>query len=352
MTYIAAFGCKDGIVMCADTQETVGSNKDYSEKISIVDDLSYPLAIGGAGYGPLIDCMTDEIIERAKAEQPASKKALKALITAALREVYANDLPALTTRRIDKAPQLLIAAKTSEDGFCIYQTAGRRVVGEISRGIIGFSTAYNMNLLRRLHQPSLPMQQAVMLAVYLVSQSKQLDDGVGFDTRVAVITNNGAWIDDPEYIAEAEKRVEEFLKLTDEMFLTCIDVSIAPSDHIVKNTLLTQRIDALRERYLRDSATRSLIRTFSDPTYCGEPYAKIFPGATIEFGGSSGVTVRETTEQELKNRRELFAAAQQGYNRKALDRFNALIANRTPVYLGEETVHVQGTVRPIVGAGS
>src|ERR1035441_5121046 len=113
--------------------------------------------------------------------------------------------------------------------------------------------------------------------------------------RVAVITNNGAWIDDPEYIAEAEKRVEEFLKLTDEMFLTCIDVSIAPSDHIVKNTLLTQRIDALRERYLRDSATRSLIRTFSDPTYCGEPYAKIFPGATIEFGGSSGVTVRETT---------------------------------------------------------
>ena len=38
------------------------------------------------------------------------------------------------------------------------------------------------------------MQQAVMLAVYLVSQSKLLDEGVGLDTRVAIVRDNGAWI--------------------------------------------------------------------------------------------------------------------------------------------------------------
>jgi hypothetical protein len=221
---------------------------------------------------------------------------------------------------------------------------------EVSRGIIGFSTAYNSNLLRRLHQPSLPMQQAVMLAVYLVWQSKQLNDGVGFDTRVAVVTENRASIDDPEYITEAEKRVEEFLKLTDQMFLTCIDVSIAPSDYAVNMAALMQQIDGLRNQYLHGIAGRLLMRTLHDPTYGGEPYSKIFPGAVMEVGGSGTFAVRETTEQELVNRRELLAAAQQGYNQLAGERLHWLLTKdgRTPLYLGEETVHIQGTAGPVV----
>ena len=86
MTYIAAFGCKDGIVMCADTEESVEGIKNYVEKLSIVEDSSYPLAVGGAGFGSLIDCLIDEIIERATKERPSTKKISKKLIQLGLTE--------------------------------------------------------------------------------------------------------------------------------------------------------------------------------------------------------------------------------------------------------------------------
>jgi hypothetical protein len=39
------------------------------------------------------------------------------------------------------------------------------------------TSAYNNGLLERLHRDDLPMQQAVMLAIYLVSQSKKFERG-------------------------------------------------------------------------------------------------------------------------------------------------------------------------------
>jgi len=345
MTYIAAFGCKDGIVMCADTQESVEGAKNYVEKLSIVEDSSYPLAVGGAGFGSLIDCLMDEIIERTSKERPATKKELKKLVQQGLTEVYKSDLPALTLRRLDHAPQLLVAARTAE-GLCIYQTLGRRVLKEASRAIIGYSTAYNANLLRRLHQPSLPMQRAVMLAVYLVSQSKLLDEGVGLDTRVAIVRDNGAWIDDPVYIKDAEARVKDFLALTDRMFLTCIDVGISPLEYREQFAAIANGIDILRHQYLHYAAARTLERALTDPSYRGDPYSKVFPGAVTEVPESGPIRVRENTPEEIERLKKMFDAAKQGYNEQASKLLHRLLSGREVVFLGNETVKIQGTAGP------
>jgi len=346
MTYIAAFGCKDGIIMCADTQESVEGAKNYVEKLAIVEDSSYPLAVGGAGFGSLIDCLIDEIIARATKEQPATKKDLKKLVQQALTEVYKSDLPALTLQRLDHAPQLLVAAYTSE-GMCIYPTLGRRVMKEASRAIIGYSTTYNANLLRRLHQPSLPMQQAVMLAVYLVSQSKLLDEGVGLDTRVAIVRDNGAWIDDPVYVKDAEARVGDFLALTDRMFLTCIDVSIPPSEYREQFTQIANGIDVLRHQYLHYAAARTLERALTDPTYRGDPYSKVFPSAVTEVPESGPIRVRENTPKEIERLKQMFHAAKQGYNEQAGKLLHRLLTGREVAFLGNETVTIQGIAGPV-----
>jgi hypothetical protein len=73
--------------MCADTQETISSSdgideKIYVEKIAVDEERLYPIAVGGAGSGDLIDVAIDEIIERAKSEKPATKKDLKKLVNA------------------------------------------------------------------------------------------------------------------------------------------------------------------------------------------------------------------------------------------------------------------------------
>jgi hypothetical protein len=61
MTYVAAFHCERGIVMCADTQESIGEGKNYVEKLEAIGGFSYPLAIGSAGGEDIIRPMVDEI---------------------------------------------------------------------------------------------------------------------------------------------------------------------------------------------------------------------------------------------------------------------------------------------------
>ena len=71
MTIIAGFKCLDGIVVCADTQETVGN---YSKRnvpklrfeapigaMKVLGGYSnVALAVCGAGHGPFIDKLADE----------------------------------------------------------------------------------------------------------------------------------------------------------------------------------------------------------------------------------------------------------------------------------------------------
>ena len=114
MTYIAAFRCIDGIVMCADTQETVGEHKQYAEKITVAGRSAYPIAIGGAGAGELIEAMTQEIFEALHREAPPTHDDFVRLVAKALNEVFAHDLSALVIPKQLRAPQLLIAARLPE----------------------------------------------------------------------------------------------------------------------------------------------------------------------------------------------------------------------------------------------
>ena len=93
MTYISAFRCLGGIVMSADTQEDWGDQKNYVEKLTIVEEHAYPLAIGGAGIADLIDPMVQEVTERAAEIKPATAKELATLIKEAIVTVYRDDLP-------------------------------------------------------------------------------------------------------------------------------------------------------------------------------------------------------------------------------------------------------------------
>jgi 20S proteasome alpha/beta subunit len=345
MTYIAAFHCREGIVMCADSQQTEGDYKNYVEKLAVVEDHSYPLAIGGAGVGDLIDCVMDEIIERSKTERPKTKQELKRLINDSLKNVYAEDLPALVVTRQHRSPQYLIGAKTDE-GFVIFYVQGKRVLGETEKAIVGYGTKYNVELLKRLYRPSLPMQQAVMLGIYLTLQSKKTDDGVGGETGVVVIRDNGAWKECTEYVANAEKRVQDFTRLTDDLFLSAIDSSIPPSRFPTTLEQFKENVAQLREKYLRETAELALRLTLTDRVFRGFPYPWLFAGARIAVGFGP-VTVTEETAEDRRLRQEAFQIAQRGYNQLEKAKFSKLIDGRPPLYTGTEKVQVRGAAGPI-----
>jgi hypothetical protein len=348
MTYINAFKCAEGIFMSADTEEDWGDYKNYVEKIAIVEDRSYPLAIGGAGIGDLIDAMLQEVTEKASTRKPATAVELQAMLRECIEIVYNLDLPWLAVKKAERTPMFLVAAKPANEDFCLFRIVGKRLKSENKkRDSIGYGTPAIDALFRRLHRDSLPMHQGFMLAVYLMSQAKKYGEGVGGPTNIVAVMGSGAWREYQPYIDHAEQRVEEFLKLTDGLFLCSVDSSIRPSAFPAILNQFSQQIAALRQSYLDQTSSISLSRVFSDPTYCGEPYTKIFPGAIVDLHETGAVNAREETPEEKERNRQIFQAMRESHNQLAAKQLAEMIAGRQPLYLGEEVIQVRGTAGPV-----
>ena len=309
MTYISAFRCIDGLVMCADTQENWGDYKQYVEKLRIVEDQRYPLALGGAGIRDLIEPIMDEISERVIDSQPKTSAELLIVLKKAVETVYRDDLPWLVVKKQERTPEFLVCAKPSHDDYCIFAIRGRRVHSKpLEKAIIGYGTPANYQFLQRMYRSNLPMQQAVMLAVYLTSLSKQIDEGVGGDTSIAVVMEDGAWVDDPEYIKKFEQMANEFRLLTDRFFLTSTDIGIPPESAFPQKLKeFEDAIVELRKEAIRYSASY-LVFENRDQQYHRKdaPYPKLFGGASISVNPDESVAVREMTQEEQAN---LFSSA-------------------------------------------
>lgn len=314
MTYIAAFPCREGYVCCADTLETIGENKQYVEKLSVFgeEEIPYPFCIGGAGNGEIIDALTQEISERLLKSKPQGGKALGNEIKAAVDDVYTNDVPVMALKKQHRSAELLIAANSSisDAEFCLFHVKGRRVY-KVQRGIIGYATATNQALLKRFHDPAMPMSQAVMLAVYLVSQSKLTDDGVDGETRVAIVSQFWARLEDKEYIESIEARVTGFLPIADELFLHLADVGVPIIEFERK---LQWFVDILREtrklsfqhcqKYLQHLWDTNQIQSFNWP-YAKIPLGSRFTANSDSATGKMKIALTENLEEALKEQAEL-----------------------------------------------
>lgn len=77
MSYIAELPSVEGLVLVADTQETVREEKQHSEKLAVSDDPSYPLALGGPGVDEFTDAFSQELPESVLEKRPRNAGELK-----------------------------------------------------------------------------------------------------------------------------------------------------------------------------------------------------------------------------------------------------------------------------------
>jgi hypothetical protein len=153
------------------------------------------------------------------------------------------------------------------------------------------------------------MSQAVLLATFLVAQSKQHDEGVGGETRIVVITQTGAWMERPDFVKEDEKRFADFRDIVDRLLLASPDLSVteAQFDKILDSFRADVR--EMRDDYKRDLFHRHFMAA-KEPGHKGEPYTNIPLGGAIgydtekdmECGNKSAMKVIEPDWYESKKK--------------------------------------------------
>jgi 20S proteasome alpha/beta subunit len=194
VTVIAGFKCSQGIILCADTQETVSNiSKRSVPKLRFEpagahqgDELA--AAFCGAGdNGPFIDKLVDtawEDVQGATSIDEACSDIEKSIKRTYLEfgQIY----------QAGYCPSAEIIYGVKMHGSCRLFSAHGPVVNEKEEYDACGAGYYMADFLKkRMYSPSLNIRQCAILAAYVIFQAKEHVDGCGGDTHIAVLRKDG-----------------------------------------------------------------------------------------------------------------------------------------------------------------
>jgi 20S proteasome alpha/beta subunit len=203
VTIIAGFRCSDGVVVCADTQETMSvgdisiskrkvpklrfENNDGAARV-LAGKPDIAVAVCGAGYGPFIDKLADELWKTASYADDLSSACEG--MEQRIKEIYTEYGQIY---QAGKCPEvdLLYGIKSQGESRLFY--ANGPIVNEKDGYYAAGSGSYMADYIASsMYDSSLTVRQCVILAAYVLAQTKEYADGCGGDSHIAVLREQGA----------------------------------------------------------------------------------------------------------------------------------------------------------------
>lgn len=191
VTIIAGFRCDEGIVLCADTQETSGSSKRDVPKLrfegsGMLTDTPLAVVFCGAGSGPFIDRMVDQAWEDVQVATSLDEACDE--IKRSIENTYTKYRNIFQDGQCPTADLIYgVKANGGTRLFC----ANGPIINE--KDYYSSGTGYYLAdfLAKRMYSKSLNMRQCAILAAYIIFQAKEHVDGCGGDTHLAVLRDDG-----------------------------------------------------------------------------------------------------------------------------------------------------------------
>jgi hypothetical protein len=185
LTLIAAFRCQinnePGVVVCADSQETIGDYRVTVKKIIPREAGYYDLMIGGSGISNLVDGQANTI-ERYVRQWPRSitEEHARQLLETKLVNYTSSVVNAYQAELSDKRLDFIVCLRDKQNGtICLWKAVGPTVEPIENFHLIGWEAPIYRYEVNRLYTEDLDHLSAVVLAVHLLSLGKATSNHVG-----------------------------------------------------------------------------------------------------------------------------------------------------------------------------
>lgn len=248
VTIIAGFRCDEGIVLCADTQETSGSSKRDVPKLRFegsgeLTDTPLAVAFCGAGPGPFIDRMVDQAWEDVQIATSLDEACDE--IKRSIEGTYTKYRNIFQDGQCPTADLIYgVKANGGTRLFC----ANGPIVNEKDYYSSGAGYYLADFLAKRMYSKSLNLRQCAILAAYIIFQAKEHVDGCGGDTHISVLRDTGV-----SGVAEREN-IEAITEMADwadssfgRLLLQSADLDLGAEDFGKSATEEIELLDRLRE---------------------------------------------------------------------------------------------------------
>jgi 20S proteasome alpha/beta subunit len=233
VTIVAGFRFNGGVILCADTQETIGEySKSWTPKLVVKptpwyandspDDLM--IAFGGAGDGPF----TDKIIDRAWEDVQTATSYDEACnqIEQSIKNTHREYGQIFQNGYL---PDVELVYGVKMHGHSKLFKSSGPLVKEVDYAAAGIGMHLANFLTDRLHQRYLPGPQAVILAAYVLFQCIEHVDGCGGDPHIAGLNEAGkSSMINPVQISLIVDQLKEVRDAAAVLLLNAPDFSMKP----------------------------------------------------------------------------------------------------------------------------
>lgn len=241
VTICAGFNCPEGIVLCADSEETVGDFLKRSQPKVVIYPAGKNLSGGDAdevravfacaGDGPFIDMMVEKLWRKMASTEPAEENAVVEALEDELIAIHQRYWP-LYDKSQRPEVEMLIALYTPWLGSPKESPSLWRADGPVLRRVrtydcIGYGTSLGKYIGDRLYNGQIETDRAALLAIYLLEQAKKSVQFCGGESQVVVMTLPG-WIQrlTQEYVNKAAEAFSNFEQHSNRLLLRALEFKL------------------------------------------------------------------------------------------------------------------------------
>jgi hypothetical protein len=235
MTIAAAFPCKDGLILCADTQETItGYVKTNTQKIRVMQGPHYSMVFTGAGDADLFEMTVDEIDKGLTRDKVGTgawniEESIKKTLAQIFKKVispwaaFPNERPSI--------PKLLIGLQYPA-ATLLYEAHGTMIRRCREPECVGMGVILGKSLSGQLFHDGLSLTQGALVAVYILHQAKQWVDGCGGNSDIVLLSDRDMNITrmPTDKVRELETHFDMFNMMMRDVLIATADASIPYSN--------------------------------------------------------------------------------------------------------------------------
>ncbi len=240
MTIVAGFRSWEGVVLCADTQETVSNLSkrnvpklifqpvnEFGTTIALnADDLAIAFC-GAADNGAFVDKLVEMAWE--DAQTGSSIDEVCRAIESSIKNTY-REFGSIYQTGYCPSADLIYGVKMFGSSK-LFSATGPIVTEsrQYTSGGIGYYMADFLSA--RMYRTHLSLRQCVILAAYILFQAKEHVEGCGGDSHIAVLRDDGAsGLVDWNHVTELNKILKSADHQSGDLILETADMSLSTED--------------------------------------------------------------------------------------------------------------------------
>jgi 20S proteasome alpha/beta subunit len=211
MTLIAGFRCSDGVLICADREETTTSSKRSIGKIKAILHEKAQIVIAGAGRSSILENAFERF--RARYEEIGNDPDLSAKhpseIQSVLKSIYKDFIwgyPDEAEREVG----FIIAARFHNGDLHLHSTDGDIPYPHLAYSCLGVGSDLAFYFADRLYQTSLNRAEMAMLATFIFREVGASVRDVHGAEMIMLFGNGRLRLVEPHIIKEIEAALPEF----------------------------------------------------------------------------------------------------------------------------------------------